>query len=61
MKDNSSLYSFAVHQVMAKYQNKKTVKTQEGKDMTVYEYGPRQIANRHKEKADRLENLKGTC
>ena len=59
MKDNSSLYSFAVHQVMAKYQNKKTVKTQEGKDMTVYEYGPRQIANRHKEKADRLENLKG--
>jgi len=44
--------------VAAKYKKKKTVKTQEGKDMTVYEYSDRQIANRNKAKAKKIEGLK---
>lgn len=40
----------------AKYQDKKKIKTEKG-ESTIYEYGPRQIANRHKEKADQVEKM----
>ncbi len=41
-----------------RYKSKKTVKTKDGDDMVVYEYGPRQVANRNREKAERVENLR---
>lgn len=42
-----------------KYQNKKEVpKTDGSGKTTIYEYGPRQIANRHKDKAERIESLR---
>ena len=44
--------------VAAKYKRKKTIKTQQGKEMTVYEYSDRQIANRNKAKAKKIEGLK---
>ena len=40
---------------MAKYKSKKKLDS----GNVVYEYGPRQIANRHKEKAEQLEHLDG--
>lgn len=42
---------------MAKYKDKKQVKTKDGDTVTVYEYSERQVANRHREKAERLDNL----
>jgi DNA topoisomerase-1 len=43
-----------------KYQGKKEVPKADGTGtMTVYQYGPRQVANRHREKADRIEGLRG--
>lgn len=45
--------------VAARYKSKKRIKTQDGDTMTVYEYSDRQIANRHKQKAERYEKLKG--
>lgn len=42
----------------ARYKKKKTVKTQEGEDMTVYEYSDRQIADRNRKKAERIEKLR---
>lgn len=43
-----------------KYQEKKEVPKSNGSGTTtVYQYGPRQVANRHKEKADRIETLRG--
>jgi DNA topoisomerase IB len=47
----------SIYRVAAKYKNKKKVKSQDGGETTIYEYGPRQIANRHKEKADRIEKF----
>lgn len=44
----------------ARYKSKKKVKTQDGDEMVVYEYGPRQVANRNKEKAERVEKLRGS-
>ena len=44
--------------VAARYQSKKKIETKDGDEATVYEYGPRQIANRHKEKAERVEHLR---
>lgn len=45
--------------VAAKFQNKKEVPKADGKGTTtVYEYGPRQVSNRNKEKADRVEKLR---
>lgn len=41
-----------------KYKNKKVVKTQDGGTATIYEYGPRQVANRNKAKAERVEGLR---
>jgi len=45
--------------VLAKYKAKKKVKNQDGEDMTVYEYSDKQIANRNREKAKRIEKLRG--
>lgn len=45
--------------VAARYKSKKRIKTQDGDTMTVYEYSDRQIANRHRQKAERYEKLKG--
>lgn len=47
-----------VLRVAAKYKSKKKVKTQDGGDMTVYEYSDRQIANRNKKKAEQIEKLR---
>lgn len=45
--------------VAAKYKDKKEVPKSEGNGTTtVYEYGPRQVAQRHKEKAVRIEALR---
>jgi DNA topoisomerase-1 len=44
--------------VAAKYKSKKKIKTQDGDEATVYEYSDRQIANRHREKAERVEHLR---
>jgi len=43
--------------VAARYQNKKKVKTQDGDEMTVYEYSDRQVADRNRKKAERLAKL----
>jgi len=45
--------------VAARYKDKKTVKDKNGDDMVVYEYSDRQIANRNREKAERVEKLRG--
>ena len=47
-----------LHAIIAKYKSKKKVKTQDGDEMTVYEYSDAQISKRHKEKAERLEKLR---
>ncbi len=44
--------------IVAKYKQKKKVKSQDGGETTVYVYSERQIALRHKEKAERLEKLR---
>jgi len=44
--------------VAARYKSKKKIETKDGGEATVYEYGPRQIANRHREKAERVEHLR---
>lgn len=52
------LFDRAARRVAAKYQKKKTIKTKDGDDMVVYEYSDRQVQNRDKEKAERLEKLR---
>lgn len=43
-----------------RYKDKKEVPKADGSGTTtVYQYGPRQVANRHKEKAERIEGLRG--
>lgn len=44
---------------VAAYKAKKTIRTKDGEERVVYEYGPRQIQRRHQEKAERLERLRG--
>lgn len=44
--------------VAARYKSKKTVKTEAGKEMTVYEYSDRQVANRNRKKAEQIEKLR---
>lgn len=44
--------------IAAKYQDKKKVKSQDGGDTVLYEYGPRQVANRHREKAERIQKFR---
>ena len=48
-----------VVEAAATYQKKKKVKTQDGEDMTVYEYSDKQIETRHKDKAKRIDSLRG--
>lgn len=48
----------AIERVAAKYKDKKTIKTPKGKEMVVYEYSDRQIANRNREKAEQVEKLR---
>ncbi|MFA6233494.1 MAG: DUF5661 family protein [Bacteroidota bacterium] len=43
----------------AKYQKKKKIKTKDGEDAVVYVYSERQIANRNKAKAEKIEKLRG--
>lgn len=51
--------SVVAQRVAAKYQEKKRVPKADGSGTTtIYEYGPRQVANRHKEKASRIEALR---
>jgi len=42
----------------ARYKSKKQVKKQDGGEMTVYEYSDRQIADRNRGKAERIEKLR---
>ena len=44
--------------VAARYKSKKKIKTKDGGETTVYEYSDRQVANRHREKAERVEHLR---
>lgn len=44
--------------VAARYKNKKKIKNQDGEEQVVYEYSDRQIENRHKQKAEKLEKLR---
>jgi len=44
--------------VLAKYKAKKKVKNKDGEETTVYEYSDKQIANRNREKAKRIEKLR---
>lgn len=44
--------------VAARYKSKKKVPSQDGGETTVYEYSDRQVANRHREKAKRVEHLR---
>jgi DNA topoisomerase-1 len=44
--------------VAAKYKNKKKIKTKDGEEATVYEYSDKQIANRNKAKAKRIDKLR---
>jgi 2'-5' RNA ligase len=44
--------------VAARYKSKKKIETKDGGEATVYEYSDRQIANRHREKAERVEHLR---
>jgi DNA topoisomerase IB len=48
----------SAYRVAARYKSKKKIETKDGDEAVVYEYGPRQVANRHKEKAERVENLR---
>ena len=47
-----------IKRVAARYKSKKQVKKQDGGDMTIYEYSDRQIADRNREKAKRIEGLR---
>ena len=44
--------------VAAKYHSKKKIETQGGDEATVYGYSERQIANRNRDKAERVEHLR---
>ncbi len=54
---SASAHVGIVARVAAKYKSKKKVKTKDGDDMVVYEYSDRQIANRDKKKAERIDQL----
>ncbi len=44
--------------IAARYKSKKKIKTKDGDETTVYSYSDRQVANRHREKAERVEHLR---
>jgi len=48
----------ALYLAKARFQNKKKVKTQDGDDMTVYEYSDAQVARRNSDKAKRVQKLR---
>lgn len=48
----------AVARVVARYKEKKKVKTKDGDETTVYVYSDKQIQNRNKQKAERIEKLR---
>jgi 2'-5' RNA ligase len=48
----------SVTRVAARYKSKKKIETKDGDEATVYEYSDRQVANRHREKAERVEHLR---
>jgi len=51
----------AIQRVAAKFKNKRKVPKADGKGTTtIYEYGPRQVQNRNRAKAERVEKLRGT-
>ena len=47
-----------VRSVISKYVSKKKVKSQDGGETTVYVYSERQVSNRNRDKADRVEKLR---
>jgi len=49
----------ASYRVAARYQEKKKIKTKDGDDAIVYVYSERQVQNRNREKAERVEKLSG--
>lgn len=44
--------------VAARYKSKKKIETKDGDEATVYEYSERQIANRNREKSEKVEHLR---
>jgi GNAT superfamily N-acetyltransferase/uncharacterized protein YukE len=44
--------------IAVRYKSKKKVKTKDGDEMTVYEYSDRQVADRNRKKAERVEKLR---
>ena len=60
LDSKSSVKKAMAERVAARYKSKKTVKKQDGDDMTVYEYSDRQIADRNRGKAERIEKLRGS-
>lgn len=48
----------STHVAAAAFKEKKNVKTQDGKEMTVYTYSEEHDKKKHKEKADRVEGLR---
>ena len=49
----------STYRVAAKYKNKKRVKNKDGDTVTVYEYSEGQVKHRNREKAKRVEALRG--
>jgi len=47
-------------EVLARYKSKKKVRSEDGDETTVYEYSERQVQHRNREKAERIERLRGS-
>lgn len=47
-----------VARARARYQNKKVIENKDGEERSIYTYGPRQVGNRNKQKAERIEKLR---
>lgn len=56
---SNALSLMPVRHVLAKYKSKKKIKNKDGEETTVYMYSEKQIANRHRQKAKRIEALRG--
>jgi len=48
----------AIEKVAARYKEKKKIKTKDGEDAVVYVYSDRQVANRNRAKAEKVEHLR---
>ncbi len=53
------LASLGLAKAASKFKSKKTVKTQKGDTAVVYEYSEKQVQHRNREKANRVEKLRG--